>query len=145
MPALHSPSEPRSAGQPADPFLPPNYLRPTKTFDVGPSARGGDEGSSNQRHDARPDEVLVLELADGSTFITSAGRLQDTLAVTHPEMLEGDQVLLEKLRMEAAAPQRSIGQAAGGMVSKVYSHMDQADGHLRAALKKASEPQVAKG
>jgi integrase len=38
-----------------------------------------------------------------------------------------------------------LGHADGTMVSKVYSHMDQADGHLRAALKKASEPQVAEG
>jgi hypothetical protein len=111
----------RSAGEPPDPFLPPGYLRPTKTFDVSPSARSGADGVSEQRHDARADEVVVLELADGSTFITSAQRLRDSLAQSHPEMLDGDEILLEALRLEGAGARGDLGQAVGGLVSKVFS------------------------
>lgn len=36
-----------------------------------------------------------------------------------------------------------LGHGDGQMVQRVYSHLDQADGHLRAALRKASgQPQV---
>ncbi|MBX9580720.1 MAG: tyrosine-type recombinase/integrase [Gemmataceae bacterium] len=39
-----------------------------------------------------------------------------------------------------------LGHADGQMVQKVYSHMDQADDHLRAALRRASgEPEVGEG
>ena len=97
----------RSADQADDPFLPPGYLTPRKTFDVSAAARSAAEGMAERRarvHAA--DEVVVLELADGSTFITSAQRLRDTLAQTHPELLgPNGEVLLEKLRAEGAAPE----------------------------------------
>ena len=67
-------------------FLPASYLRPTGTFDVGAAARSA-EGAATHEHAAAADEIVVLELADGSTLITSAERLHDTLRRVHPDWL----------------------------------------------------------
>ncbi|MEP7083102.1 MAG: CHAT domain-containing protein [Betaproteobacteria bacterium] len=112
----------RSATQAHDVFLPPGYLQPTRTFDVGPAARGMGDPSTQQAHNARADEVIVLELTDGSTLITSAERLRDSLARTHPELIGDDGAIqLEKLRADGAAPHRGFGEAVGGLISKVYT------------------------
>ena len=112
----------RSGTQAQDPFLPSGYLQATGTFDVSATARGGDEAATQQALTTQDTEIVVLELADGSTLITSAARLHDTLARTRPELLgpEGE-VLLEKLRTAGAAPGRGIGEAVGGLLSKVYT------------------------
>ena len=104
-----------------DVFLPPGYLQPVRTFDVGPAARGSAVGVVRQTHDAQLDEVVVLELADGGTLVTSAERLRETLRQTHPDMLDGDTILLEKLRADGAAPGRGLGDAIGGLISKVFT------------------------
>lgn len=111
----------RSAGGGDDVFLPPGYLQPVRTFDVGPAARGSAVGVVRQTHAVQPHEVIVLELADGGTLVTSAERLRATLRQTHPEMLDGDTILLEKLRAEGAAPGRGLGDALGGLISKVFT------------------------
>ena len=120
LPPLLTPAN-RTAGRNDDVFLPGGYLVPTAAFDVGPAAR--DVGAaSKQSHTAAADEVVVLELADGSTLITSAERLRASLALTHPELIAADgSILLEKLRADGAAPGRGFGEAIGGLVSKVYA------------------------
>ena len=116
----------RSAGQDEDEFLPAGYLRPTGTFDVGASARGTVEGVAEKAHAAQGDEIIVLELTDGSTFISSAARLRDTLCQTHPELLgPNGEILIEKLRAEGTLPRGFLGDAAGGLVSKVYTLVTQ--------------------
>ena len=112
----------RSGTQAQDPFLPSGYLQATGTFDVSATARSGDDAATQQALTTQDTEIVVLELADGSTLITSAARLHDTLARTRPELLgpEGE-VLLEKLRTAGAAPGRGIGEAVGGLLSKVYT------------------------
>ena len=111
----------RSATGGDDVFLPAGYLQPVRSFDVGPAARGSAVGVVRQTHDAQPDEIIVFELADGGTLVTTATRLRETLRQTHPEMLDGDTILLEKLRAEGAAPGRGLGDALGGLVSKVFT------------------------
>ena len=120
LPPLLTPAT-RAAGRTDDVFLPHGYLEPTAAFDVGPAAR--DAGAAvRQSHTSGGDEVVVLELADGSTLITSAERLRESLALTHPELIADDGgVLLEKLRADGAAPGRGFGEAIGGLVSKVYA------------------------
>jgi triacylglycerol esterase/lipase EstA (alpha/beta hydrolase family) len=117
-PLLAGPS--RAAGAAPDPFLPASYLRATATFDVGSAARST-EGAAAHEHAAAAGEVVVLELADGSTLITSAERLYDTLERTHPDWLEDGAIPFEKLRAAGAAPGRGLGEATGGLVSKVYT------------------------
>lgn len=120
LPSLLTPAT-RAAGRGDDVFLPSGYLVATAAFDVGPAAR--DAGAAvRQSHDAGPDEVLVLELADGSTLITSAERLRAALQLTHPELIGDDgAILLEKLRADGAAPGRGFGEALGGLISKVHA------------------------
>jgi len=138
-PALPSWLKPaaRSVVQDEDAFLPAGYLRPTGNFDVGASARGTVEGVAEKTHAAQGDEIVVLELTDGSTFISSATRLRDTLRQTHPELLGPDgEILLEKLRADGAVPRGFLGDAAGGLISKVYTLVTQpqGDGILKEAL-----------
>ncbi len=110
----------RAAGVVADPFLPASYFRPTGTYDVGPAARGA-EGAAAHEHAAAADEVVVLELADGSTLITSAARLLDALQRVHPDWIEDGAIPFEKLRAAGASPGRGLGEAMGGLVSKVFT------------------------
>ena len=120
LPPLLTPAS-RAAGRSDDVFLPTGYLVPTAVFDVGPAARDVGE-ALRQSHDVGADEVVVLELADGSTLITSAQRLRASLQQTHPELIGDDgAILLEKLRADGAAPGRGFGEAIGGLISKVYS------------------------
>jgi hypothetical protein len=120
LPPLLTPAS-RAVGRSDDVFLPVGYLVPTAAFDVGPAARDVADALP-QSHDAGADEVVVLELADGSTLITSAQRLRASLQQTHPELIGDDgAILLEKLRATGAAPGRGFGEAIGGLISKVYS------------------------
>ena len=121
LPPLFQPAA-RSTGPTEDVFLPPGYLTPKKTFDVSASARSGADGVAERQHAADADEVIVLELADGGTFITSAQRLRESVALTHPELLgPNGEVLLEKLRAEGAAPRGFLTDVVGGLVSKVFT------------------------
>ncbi len=120
LPALLSGTSRAVDGQDDD-FLPRDYLRPTGTFDVGSAARGV-EGAAALEREAAADEVVVLELADGGTFVTSAQRLRDSLARSQPDWLDADGAIpFEKLRAEGAAAQRGFGEAVGGLVSKVFT------------------------
>ena len=121
LPALLAPSA-RAAGRSDDLFLPPGYLVATRSFDVGVAARSSAGGATERSHTARADEVVVLELADGSTLITSAARLRDSLEQARPDLLGADgAVLLEKLRADGAATGRGFGEAVGGLISKVFT------------------------
>ncbi len=111
----------RSAAGGDDIFLPSGYLKALRSIDVGPAARSSTAGAAERKLVAQDGEIIVLELADGSTLITSAERLRETLAQTHPEMLDGDTILLEKLRVEGAAAGRGLGDALGGLISKVFT------------------------
>ena len=123
LPALLRPAA-RSAAQGVDEFLPPGYLTPTTTFDVGASARSASDSVVDSRHDAREDEIVVLELADGSTFITSAERLRASLAQTRPDLLgPNGEILLEKLRAESSAARGIFSEAVGGLVAKVFTFL----------------------
>jgi hypothetical protein len=119
LPAILT-STARSTDGAPDLFLPPGYLVPIRSFDVGPVARSAVIGAATQQHAAAADDVIVLELADGSTLVTSAARLHGALALAHPELLDGDTILLEQLRAHSALPSRGLGALIGGVISKVY-------------------------
>jgi len=120
LPTLLRPTA-RSTAQNENEFLPAGYLTPKLAFDVGATARSAGD-SVTDSHAAAGDEVVVLELADGSTFITSAEKLRSSLARTRPDLLGPDgEILLEKLRAETGAARGIFGDAIGGLVSKVFS------------------------
>ncbi|MGS0757226.1 hypothetical protein ACVBEH_22905, partial [Roseateles sp. GG27B] len=136
LPSLLTPAA-RSAGRSDDVFLPTGYLTPGPSFDLTPAARGAADGAAKQEHEAAANEVILLELADGSTLITSAERLRETLSRTHPEMIAADgSILLEQLRALGAAPGRGFGEAVGGLISKVFTFVvgSQPDAILQQAL-----------
>ncbi len=112
----------RSIAQGPDPFLPPDYLTPTAAFDVSASARSAGDSVVDRAHSAAGDEIIVLELSDGSTFVTSAARLQASLKQTRPDLLgPDDEILLDKLRPEAGAARGVFSDVVGGLVSKVFT------------------------
>jgi triacylglycerol esterase/lipase EstA (alpha/beta hydrolase family) len=120
LPALFAPAA-RSAGQPDDPFLPAGYLKATGAFDVSAAARGSADGAAAQHLEATADEVVVLELTDGSVLVTSAARLRDSLERASPELLGADgAILLEQLRADGGAS-RGFGDVAGGLIAKVFT------------------------
>ena len=111
----------RAGGAAADPFLPPGYLKATSAFDLSASARSGVDAAELQ-HAADDDEIIVLELADGSTFITSAERLRESLRYSRPELLgPNGEILIDKLREEAGSARNVFTKAVGGLVSKVFT------------------------
>lgn len=114
----------RSIAAETDPFLPPGYLRPTATFDVSPGARGATDAATGLQYAAVDNEILVLELVDGSTFVTSAKRLKDSLAQSRPDLLGPDgELLFDKLRDETGASRNALTRAVGGLVSKVFTFL----------------------
>src|SRR5512133_1352812 len=121
LPALLGASA-RSGGVEADPFLPPGFLKPRSTFDISSGARRATDSAADVRLATAETEIVVLELADGSTFITSAGRLRDSLRQSRPELLtDSGEILLEKLVDGAGASRNAITQAAGSLISKVFT------------------------
>jgi len=110
----------RSAGEAEDPFLPAAYLQARASFEVGAAVRGA--GASAQQYAAQDDEVLVIELADGGVLITSASKLKASLLRSRPELIGSDgEILFDRLRSDAAATRGLLGDAIGGLVSKVFA------------------------
>ncbi len=119
----------RAAGQLEDEFLPSAYLKATGTYEIGAGQRGSADDVQPATHDAKADEVVVLELSDGSIFVSSAQKLRDTLGRTHPELLGPDgAILVEKLRADGAASRGLLGDMVGGLVSKVFTLAIQPNG-----------------
>jgi len=119
LPALLQ-SASRSAGAAEDLFLPAGYLETRACFEVGPAARG--VGGAAQQYESADDEVLVVELADGGVLITSAASLKASLERSRPELIgSGGEILFDQLRSEGAAARGVVGEAVGGLVSRVFA------------------------
>jgi CHAT domain-containing protein len=112
----------RSAGEAADPFLPVGYLQTRASFEVGSAVRAGGASASAQQYAAQDDEVLVIELADGGVLITSASKLKTSLERSRPDLIGSDgEILFDQLRSDRAATRGLLGDAIGGLVSKVFA------------------------
>ena len=110
----------RSAGEPDDPFLPPDFLQVRASFEVGAAVRGA--GAGAQQYAARDDEVLVIELADGGVLVTTAAKLKAALERSRPELIGSNgEILFDQLRDDGAAARGLIGDAIGGLVSRVFA------------------------
>ena len=121
---LHSASRSaiRSAGSPLQDalFLPDGYLQVTEAHDLGATARGlSDAFETTLAGDAS--EVLVIELADGGTLITSTQGLTDALARNRPDLIGADgAVLFDRLSSGDGAARGVLADLVGGIVSKVF-------------------------
>jgi len=126
LPALTRPavlgSASRAVGEPTpdNVFLPARYVEVKAAFDVGSAARSaGDSALLDRALDA--DEVLIIELADGLTLITSGTRMKAALLRNRPALIAPDgAILFEKLRTEDGEARGIVGDAVTSLVSKVF-------------------------
>ena len=122
MPALFATATRSAGGLPADDaFLPAGYIQVKTAFELAPTARAA--AAVPDRDDAvAGDDVLVLELGDGGTLVTSAARLQAALARNHPELLGTDGgILLDRLNQDEQLSRGLLDGAFGGLVRKMFA------------------------
>ena len=117
---LHSANRSTSAAAQDDTFLPDGYLQVTEAHDLGAAARGLADAFETTLAGA-DNEVLVIELADGGTLITSTQRLTDALARNRPDLIGPDgAVLFDRLSSGDEAARGVLGDLVGGLISKVF-------------------------
>lgn len=97
-------------------FIPDGFLVPVKTYDTTPAARGS---ASVEEIEAAADELLVLELADGATLVTTAGNLLAGLRQTRPDLVSGNQVMLDNLNTDLATQRGGLAGAVKGFITTV--------------------------
>lgn len=113
LPRLLAPATRGTEHRGEDPFLPTGFLKVERGFDLsGPSRDIG--GTDLNPLDLPPDQVVVLEMVDGITVITSAGNLAATLQRIGEESLLG----LEDRGLAGAA---SRGGSAGQLITRLFS------------------------
>ncbi|WP_440532349.1 CHAT domain-containing protein [Variovorax sp. YR566] len=122
LPALLHASTRDPADARPDEFLPPGLIKVTAAIDIGASARGTATSVTTQLQ-AASDEVLVLELADGGTLITSPARMLAALQRNRPDLVDGQRILFDRMNADGALqPQRGIvGDAVGSLVTRVVT------------------------
>lgn len=120
-----------------DHFLPSGYLRATATYDLaGP--RRSDVALDVHPVSLEEQELVVLELEDGSELFTSAARLAETVGRLHPEWVTEGRVDLGQLSAAASeTSQRGAAQVMGGLVRRVFTFLagNQVDDILADALR----------
>lgn len=101
-------------------FLPEGLLQATASLDLSAGLRGGPAGEAAELK-GEAGQVLVIELADGGTLVTSPGRLKSALLRKRPDLVDASgAVLFERMSAEGAAMQRGSSPGfVGGMVSRV--------------------------
>lgn len=123
----------------ADAFLPDDYLRVVEAYDLTPAGRSA-ATVETVAVSVRPGQVLVLELPDGTTLITSGERLEQELTRVAPEAVEKRGIVLDNVRPGGAAS-RGLLDSLGGLVSKVFvlGRGGLADAILEEAIDKVRE------
>lgn len=113
LPRLLAPTTRGTELRGEDPFLPTGFLKVESGFDLsGPSRDIG--GTDLNPLDLPPDQVVVLEMVEGITVITSAGNLAATLQ----QIGEGSLLGLEDRGLAGAA---SRGSSAGQLITRLFS------------------------
>ncbi|MGN6720151.1 MAG: esterase/lipase family protein, partial [Candidatus Binatia bacterium] len=126
----------------SDEFLPDGYVKIIAAFDVGRRSRSTPEGVVEKTIQAAADDVIVLEMADGVTVITSAAKLERSLKRVKPESVEADGTLkLDALHERAEESRGIIGDTVSDLVVRVFTLAvgDVADPILDAAKRKLAE------
>ena len=142
LPSVLRPAMRAAGASRSDDFLPDGYVKITSAFDVGRRSRSTPEGVIEKTVQAQGDEVVVLEMADGVTVITSAAKLERSLKRVKPEAVEPDGTLkLDGLHERAEESRGIIGDAVSDLVVRVFTLTvgDFADPILDAAKRKMAE------
>ena len=122
LPAALRPATRSLDGAKATEFLPEGYLKINTAFDISARARSVPEGAVEKKIVAGEDEVVVLEMADGVTVITSAKKLRESLRRVDPDAVGADGALqLSALRERGEAMRGIIGDAVSDLVSRVFT------------------------
>lgn len=127
-------------GAKADEFIPDGYLKVKAAFEVGRRSRSAD--ATEKTVQTTDDEIVVLEMAEGVTVITSAAKLRQTLKRVKPEAVEADGTLkLDALHDRGEESRGMIGDAVSDLVSRVFTLTvgDAADPIIDAAKRKAAQ------
>ena len=142
LPAALRPAT-RAAGEAkASEFLPDGYVKIDAAFDISARARSTPDGAVEKTVQAKDDQVVVLEMADGVTVITSAKKLKESLQRLDPKAVDADGTLrLDALLKRGAAVRGMIGDTVSDLVCRVFTLTvgDVADPIIEAARRKAAE------
>src|SRR5258705_8717513 len=142
LPSALRPATRSAGGARVDEFLPDGYLKITSAFEVGQRSRSTPEGVIEKTIQAADDEVVVLEMSDGVTVITSAAKLRESLKRVKPKAVEADGTLkLDALHERAEESRGIIGDAVSDLVARAFTLTvgDTADRIIDAAKRKAAE------
>ena len=142
LPAVLRPATRSFDGAKATEFLPDGYVKMSAAFDISAHARSTPEGAVEKTIVAEEDQVVVLEMADGVTVITSAKKLKESLRRIDPAAVEADDTLrLSALRERGEATRGIIGDIASELVSRVFTITvgDIPDPIIDAAKRKAAQ------
>ena len=142
LPAVLRPATRSLEGAKATEFLPDGYLKINTAFDISSLARSTPEGAVERKVVAGDGEVVVLEMAEGVTVITSAKKLRESLQRIDPGAVEADGTLkLSALRERGEATRGIIGDTVSELVSRVFTLTvgDIADPIIDTAKRKAAE------
>ena len=97
-------------------------MKITSAFEVGQRSRSTPEGVIEKTIQAADDEVVVLEMSDGVTVITSAAKLRESLKRVKPKAVEADGTLkLDALHQRGEESRGVIGDWASDLVSRVFT------------------------
>lgn len=119
MPALLRAGTVRGGPPGADPFLPEGYLRVGAAFDLSTVGRSAPTAVTDVELGVAPGQVLVLELPDGSTLITSGDRLAEELRRVAPDAVTTRTLELDAVQARGAAS-RGLLDSLGRLVAKVF-------------------------
>ena len=119
LPALLRGGPVRGATGIADPFLPDGYLRVVEAYDLTPAGRSSAVAVRDVDVRVEPGQVLVLELPDGTTLITSGARLEEELRRVAPESVRNRSIALDAVQPRGAAS-RGIADSLGRLVGRVF-------------------------
>ncbi len=142
LPAALRPATRSLDGAKATEFLPDGYVKMSAAFDISAHARSTPEGAVEKTIVPGDDEVVVLEMADGVTVVTSAKKLKESLRRIDPDAVEADGTLkLSALRARGEATRGIIGDIASELVSRVFTITvgDIPDPIIDAAKRKAAQ------
>ena len=84
LPGIFSDSSRDATATVSSQFLPDGYLKIKDAFDVSQRARSIASGAVENTSPTEDKDVVVLEMADGVTVITSAKKLRESLARVQP-------------------------------------------------------------
>ncbi|MBI1398371.1 MAG: CHAT domain-containing protein [Betaproteobacteria bacterium] len=109
----------RDAVAAGDPFLPAGFVAVLDAYDLARTGRDVAAAPAATMQ-VSAGEVLVLELDEGVSIITSPEHLRETLARLDPAGAESAALDLDTLRRQAEATRGWVGDAVGSLVRRVF-------------------------